>query len=95
MTLAQLALQGLTAARGGAEWAKALAMGDMAPDATVAARRAVCASCPSRVRKALGGLASDWCGEPLTPGTDPPTCGCLLYGATAVGSKTCPQGKWP
>lgn len=85
--------------KGAVRWATAVATGDMADDATVAERRAICRECPSRVRKvASGALAeSDWCGEPLVDRTgeaDAPTCGCLLQGATSVASKSCPQGKW-
>jgi hypothetical protein len=98
MSLGQMTLRVLNGARGGAKFARALARGDIADDATIEARRAICRECPSRVRKAVLKMKSesDWCGDPLQPGMrmDPPTCGCLLAGKTAVGSETCPQGRW-
>jgi hypothetical protein len=87
-TLAQAASRIATGLRGGATYAVALATGDMAPDAVVEARRAICRECPSRVRA----LGNDWCGEPLTETAT--ECGCNLYAKTAVGSERCPQGKW-
>ncbi len=87
-----------TGVKGAAKFAAATATGDIADDATIEARRAICRECTYRVRKMhpLGMIGvdaeSDWCGEPLVE--TPTTCGCLLAGKTAVGSEGCPQELW-
>lgn len=90
--------QVLTGMRGGRKFALAILKGDVADEATIEARRAICRECPSRVRTAVLGMKSesDWCGNPLEASmkADPPVCGCLLAGKTAVGSERCPQAKW-
>lgn len=93
-----LLVETLAAASGGLTFARAIARGDIAPDAAIAHRRAVCRGCPSSRIDAPEGVAkpSSWCGKPLTPDDGPPkTCGCLLWGKTMVASEACPQGKWP
>jgi hypothetical protein len=87
-------LRALVGVYGASKFLAAALAGDLADDATIDARRAVCRDCPNRVRKiAPGSVAeSDWCGEPLVETGS--TCGCLIAGKTLVGSETCPSGKW-
>lgn len=96
-----LASRLLTAAKGGAIWAKALATGDIAPEQTTEERRAICRTCESRRVEQLPGMTSPgaWCGPPLENRIGEEeianrTCGCLLYGKTMVASESCPQAKW-
>jgi hypothetical protein len=94
MRLAEMAQRALTGVKGAARYAEALASGDWADDAAIEHRRSTCRACRSRVRLTVLGESaeSDWCGEPLVETET--TCGCLIFAATAVGSKACPQGKW-
>ncbi len=94
--LAQIGKQMLTGAAGGVKFAAALAAGDLAPDKEVTYRRSICLACPTRKRVALAGMdaEADWCGNPLMPADQPPSCGCLIYGKTLFDSESCPQGKW-
>lgn len=94
--LAQLGARLMVGAAGAAKFATALARGDVAPDCEVKYRRSVCLSCPTRKRLQVGEMEApgDWCGNPLMPADSPPSCGCLIYGKTLVGSEVCPQGKW-
>lgn len=92
-------LRALVGVYGASKFLAAALAGDMADDATIDARRAVCRDCPNRVRgPGLPGLPeSDWCGEPLGGKSGVPrpgTCGCHIAAATIVGSKRCPSGKW-
>lgn len=93
-----LLAKSLSALKGGGKFAAAVLTGDIAPQIVVDRRRAICRGCPScRVATADGAVeASNWCGEPLVDGLDqwPPTCGCLIYGKTIVGSEKCPQARW-
>lgn len=91
----------LTAAHGGLTWAKAIATGDVAPEEVTEQRRQICNACPMRTVAKLAGMdaESTWCGPPFEDHTTEAdeakrSCGCLLYGATLVASKSCPQGKW-
>ena len=79
---------------GAAKYAAAIASGDIASEEVTEQRREVCRACPSRVRKSpMPGVAeSDWCGSPMEETEK--TCGCLLFAATMVASKECPQKKW-
>ena len=92
-------LMALNGVYGASKFVAAALSGDMADDATVDARRAVCRDCPRRVRTTAPAALwpSDWCGEPLG-GPDgipaPGTCGCLIAGKTLVRSAACPSGKW-
>jgi hypothetical protein len=93
--------KGLTAAKGGAVWAKAIATGDVADETTIEERRAICRQCPTMTVEALPGMTSPsaWCGKPFVANLkdlDPSkrSCGCLLAGKTAVASQNCPQAKW-
>lgn len=94
--LAQIGAQLMVGAAGAAKFARAIATGDIAPDNEVAFRRSVCLACPTRVRIQLADMEApgDWCGNPLLPADAPPSCGCLIYGKTLVGSERCPQNKW-
>lgn len=91
MNVRMMALNGVY---GAGRFLAAAASGDIADDATVDERRAVCRECPYRVRKtAIGAIAeSDWCGQPLEVTKN--TCGCLVSGKTLVASESCPSGKW-
>jgi hypothetical protein len=93
--------KGLTAAKGGAVWAKAIATGDVADEATIEERRAICRQCPMMTVEALPGMTSPsaWCGKPFVANLKDPdpskrACGCLLAGKTAVASQSCPQTRW-
>lgn len=94
--LAQIGAQLLEGAAGAAKFASAIATGDIAPDNEVEFRRSVCLACPTRKRVQLLGMDApgDWCGNPLLPADQPPSCGCLIYGKTLVASERCPQNKW-
>lgn len=96
-----LARKLLNAAKGGATWAAALATGDVADEATVETRRAICRDCPARTIRQLPSMTSPsaWCGEPFADRTtaekvEDRSCGCLLFGKTLVASQSCPQDKW-
>lgn len=95
-SLAQLASKAMVGAHGAGKYLAALATGDRAGDAEIERRRAICRACPTRQRKKLPGMdaEADWCGPALEEIADPPSCGCLIYGKTSVGSEACPQGKW-
>lgn len=87
-------LMALNGVYGASKFLAAAVSGDIADDATVDARRAVCRDCPhATVKVAPGALAeSTWCGEPLQVTSH--TCGCLCAGKTLVKSERCPSGKW-
>ena len=78
---------------GATRFVRAIAAGDIADDATIDARRRVCAACPARTMH--DGAA--YCGEAFVDrmGEPEPTCGCLIEGKTAVASEACPRGLWP
>lgn len=86
----------LTSVYGASKFIAAAMTGDIADDATVDARRAVCFTCPNRVRKVapLALAESDWCGQVPGEPEKPGTCSCLIPAKTIVGSSVCPSGKW-
>jgi len=94
--LAQLARSAMVGVHGSAKYLTALASRDWASDAAIENRRALCLNCPTRKRVQLPCMdaKADWCGPPLEEHKDPASCGCLIYGKTAVRSEACPQGKW-
>ena len=83
---------------GGASFLGAIASGDIVSQADYESRINTCAACPSKVVASVrdGVAVSSWCGKPLTPNTESesPTCGCVVVLKCAVGSESCPQGKW-
>lgn len=91
MNVRLLALNGVY---GAGKFLAAAMTGDLADDATVDARRAVCRDCPYRVRMVAPGAMgeSDWCGTPLT--VTAKTCGCVCAAKTLVKSESCPSGRW-
>lgn len=95
-SFAQLARTAMVGVHGSAKYLTALASNDWASDACIENRRAICLACPTRKRIQLPVMdaAADWCGPPLDPKIEPASCGCLIYGKTAVRSEACPQGKW-
>ena len=104
------------AMQGAARYLGALTTGDVADDDTAALRGCVCQSCPqATTQDQVLGESEDspsgcgvYCGPPLSPQDDPPTCGCLVGavvtvggtpvfrpgGKLIVGSESCPQKKW-
>jgi hypothetical protein len=85
----------LTGVKGCKVFIAAILTGDVATEAELEVKRAVCLVCPHRVER----WGSSWCGEPFVDKTSPltpkwmRTCGCNLAGMLRVGSKRCVQGK--
>ena len=87
------------ALRGAKRYWSAVFAGDVASDDEIERRRGVCRACLVRVTVE----GADWCGEPFSgapPEAEPSEaglpggCGCLLKAKTAVGSESCPLGRW-
>jgi hypothetical protein len=91
-----------TAIKGGRRYFAAIASGDVADDATQAARAAVCWACKSSTSRTTQAGTGVHCGIPFREGKD--TCGCLTAiriegqtlpaGKTVVASERCPQSRW-
>lgn len=94
---------------GAAEYRAAVARGDVLSASKADERLAQCLACPSVQRRRserMPHVTRLWCGPPFENRTDTalPTCGCLVGitfdgvphagGATIVGSKRCPQGRY-
>lgn len=82
--------------KGAAEYAKAVAAGDVADDATWKARIEACRGCPALTPPGKPGVG--YCGKPFVEALDGPrearTCGCLVAGKASVASQACPRGHW-
>ena len=91
-----------TAIKGGRRYFAAIASGDVADEATQAARAAVCWACKSSTSRTTQAGTGVYCGTAFKEGKD--TCGCLTAlriegqtlpaGKTVVASERCPQGHW-
>lgn len=91
-----------TAIKGGRRYFAAIASGDVADEATQAARAATCWACKSSTSRTTQAGTGVYCGQAFKEGKD--TCGCMVglringeiyaAGKTVVGTEACPQGKW-
>lgn len=91
-----------TAIKGGRRYFAAIASGDVADEATQAARAAKCWACKSSTSRTTQAGTGVHCGAAFRETAT--TCGCLVSiriegqtlpaGKTVVASERCPQQKW-
>lgn len=100
MSLLDLGRKLWTGVDGAAQYALAVARGDIADDETAAARAARCAACPAHTqtgRVICGHMVQiGWCGKRLDPKPYGPdgwgkTCGCMVY--QRVGADEVSEGE--